>query len=112
MVSWVSRAYSVHIASHTVVGKDPTVFKKAVYDNHYVRGLCSNPINAAILLHLLLIIQTGLPTTQTELFKCFILNLLLHRLEDKSLPVCRKVQRFREFSDLPQNENKVVKISG
>ena len=90
----------------TQVGKDPTVFKKAVYDNHYVRGLCSNPINAAILLHLLLIIQTGLPTTQTELFKCFILNLLLHRLEDK-LPVCRKVQRFREFSDLPQNEKKV-----
>ena len=90
----------------TQVGRDPTVFKKAVYDNHYVRGLCSIPINAAILLHLLLTIQTGLPTTQTELFKCFILNLLLHRLEDK-LPVCRKVQRLREFSDLPQNEKQV-----
>ena len=90
-----------------VGGKDPTVFKTA---NHYVRGLCSIPINAAILLHLLLTIQTGLPTTQTELFKCFILNLLLHRLEVnlvRSKVRSRKVRRLREFSDLPQNEKQV-----
>ena len=85
----------------TQVGKDPTVFKTA---NHYVRGLCSIPINAAILLHLLLTIQTGLPTTQTELFKCFILNLLLHRLE---VNLGRKVRRLCEFSDLPRNEKQV-----
>ena len=90
----------------TQVGKDPNVFKTAINDNHYVRGLCSIPINAAILLHLLLTIQTGLPTTQTELFKCFILNLLLHRLQD-NLSVPRKVERLHEFSDLPQNEKKV-----
>ena len=88
----------------TQVGKDPTVFKKALNDNHYVRGLCSIPINAAILLHLLLTIQTGLPTTQTELFKCFILNLLLLRLE---VNLGRKVRRLREFSDLPRNEKQV-----
>ena len=88
----------------TQVGKDATVFKTAINDNHYVRGLCSIPINAAILLHLLLTIQTGLPTTQTELFKCFILNLLLHRLE---VNLGRKVRRLREFSDLPRNEKQV-----
>ena len=89
----------------TQVGKeDPTVLKKALNDNHYVRGLCRIPINVAILLHLLLTIQTGLPTTQTELFKCFILNLLLRRLEVK---LGRKVRRLREFSDLPKNEKQV-----
>ena len=88
----------------TQVGKDPTVFKTALNDNHYARGLCSIPINAAILLHLLLTIQTGLPTTQTELFKCFILNLLLRRLE---VNLGRKVQRLHEFSDLPPNEKQV-----
>ena len=88
----------------TQVGKDPTVFKTALNDNHYVRGLCSIPINAAILLHLLLTIQTGLPTTQTELFKCFILNLLLRHLE---VNLGRKVRRLHEFSDLPQNEKQV-----
>ena len=56
------------------------------------------------MLHLLLTIQTGLPTTQTELFKCFILNLLLHRLE---VNLGRKVRRLREFSDLPRNEKQV-----
>ena len=40
------------------------------------RGLSSIPINAAILLHLFLTTQTGPPTTQTELFRCFLLNLL------------------------------------
>ena len=90
----------------TQKGRDPTVFIQALNDNHYARGLCSIPINAAIMLHLFLTIQTGLPTTQTELFKCFILNLLLHRLKD-NLPVCCKVQRLHEFSDLPQNEKQV-----
>ena len=88
----------------TQVGRDPTVLKKNLDDNHYVRGLCSIPINAAILLHLLLTIQTGLPTTQTEIFKCFILNLLLRRLEVK---LGRKVRMLREFSDLPRDEKQV-----
>ena len=48
-------------------GKDPAVFITALNDNHHARGLCSLPINTAILLHLFLTIQTGLPTTQTEL---------------------------------------------
>ena len=56
------------------------------------------------MLPLLLTIQTGLPTTQTELFKCFILNLLLRRLQ---VNLGSKVRRLREFSDLPRNEKQV-----
>ena len=89
----------------TQQGKDPAVFITALNDNHHARGLCSLPINAAILLHLFLAVQTGLPTTQTELFNCFILNLLLRHLvakakykHTKPLLLC--------FSDLPSNEYK------
>ena len=87
----------------TQQGKDPAVFITALNDSHHARGLCSLPINAAILLHLFLTIQTGLPTTQTELFNCFILNLLLRHLVGKykhAKPL------LRCFSDLPSNENK------
>ena len=88
----------------TQVGRDPTVFITALNDNHHARRLCSLPINAAILLYLFLTIETGLPTTQTELFKCFILNLLLRHLVTK---VGQKVRKLREFSDLPPNEKQV-----
>ena len=86
----------------TQQGKDPAVFITALNDNHHARGLCSLPINAAILLHLFLTIQTGLPTTQTELFNCFILNLLLRHLVAKANanPI------LRCFSNLPINEYK------
>ena len=86
----------------TQQGKDPAVFITALNDNHHARGLCSLPINAAILLHLFLTIQTGLPTTQTELFNCFIINLLLRHLVTKA----NAKPLLRCFSDLPSNENK------
>ena len=93
----------------TQQGKDPAVFITALNDNHHARGLCSLPINAAILLHLFLTIQTGLPTTQTELFNCFILNLLLRHLVAKVK--CKHAKPLlRCFSDLPSNEKKAFKI--
>ena len=92
----------------TQQGKDPAVFITALNDNHHARGLCSLPINAAILLHLFLTIQTGLPTTQTELFNCFILNLLLRHLVAKAKYKHAK-PLLRCFSDLPLNENKAFK---
>ena len=64
-------------------GKDPTVFITELNNNPQARGLCSLPMNAAIMLHLFLFVATGLPTTQTELFKSFILNLLLRHLTKK-----------------------------
>ena len=89
----------------TQQGKDPAVFITALNDNHHARGLCSLPINAAILLHLFLTIQTGLPTTQTELFNCFIINLLLRHLVAK-VKYKHAKPLLRCFSDLPSNENK------
>ena len=87
----------------TQQGKDPAVFITALNDNHHARGLCSLPINAAILLHLFLTIQTGLPTTQTELFNCFILNLLLRHIVTKTGQKFRR-PLLRCFLNLPPNE--------
>ena len=82
-------------------GRDPAEFITKLNDNHYARGLCSLPINASILLYLFLAIHTGFPTSQTELFKCFILNLLLRHLVAKS---SYPRPRLREFCDLPPKE--------
>ena len=87
----------------TQQGKDPTVFITALNDNPPTRGLSSLPINAAILLHLFLAIQTGLPSTQTELFKCFLLNLILHHLVAKT---DHNLCRLLDFADLPENIKK------
>ena len=90
----------------TQQGKDPTVFITALHDNHHARGLSNLPINAAILLHLFLIIGTGFPTTQTELFKCFIVNILLRHLVAKQGHNPSRV-RLRNFSSLPKKERQV-----
>ena len=89
----------------TQLSKDPAVFITALNDNHHARGLCSLPINVAILLHLFFTILTGLPATQTELFNCFILNLILRHLITKAKYKHTK-PLLRCFSDLPSNENK------
>ena len=84
-------------------GRDPAVFITALNDNHHARGLSSLPINAAILLHLFLTIQTGFPSTQTELFRCFLLNVLLHHLVAKTK---HHLKRLVNFSHLPEKEKR------
>ena len=79
---------------------NPTVFIIALQDNHYARGLCNLPINAAILLHLFLTIETGLPTTQTKLFNCFIINILLRHLVKQGHNPC-----LPNLSSLPKKNN-------
>ena len=86
--------------------EDPAVFITALQDNHYARGLCNLPINAAILLHLFLTIGTGLPTTQTELFKCFIINVLLRHLVAKQGHNPSRLH-LRKFSSLPEKERQL-----
>ena len=87
-------------------GKDPTVFITELNNNPQARGLCSLPMNAAIMLHLFLFLATGLPTTQTELFKSFILNLLLRHLTKKKE---RYPGHLVDFSFLSASEAKSFK---
>ena len=51
-------------------------------------------------------IGTGLPTTQTELFKCFIINVLLRHLVAKQGHNPSRL-RLRKFSSLPEKERQV-----
>ena len=87
----------------TQQGIDPAVFITALNDNHHARGLSSLPINAAILLHLFITIQMGFPSTQTELFRCFLLNVLLHHLVAKTK---HRLKRLVSFSHLPEKEKR------
>ena len=87
-------------------GEDPAVFITALHDNHHARGLCNLPINATILLYLFLTIGTGLPTTQTELFKCFIISILLRHLAAKQGQNPLRL-RLTNFYSLPENERQL-----
>ena len=87
-------------------GKDPTVFITELNNNPQARGLCSLPMNAAIMLHLFLFGATGFPTTQTELFKSFILNLILRHLTEKKE---RYPGHLVDFSFLSVSEAKSFK---
>ena len=87
-------------------GKDPNVFITELNNNPQARGLCSLPMNATIMLHLFLFVATGLPTTQTEMFKSFILNLLLQHLTKKKE---RYPGHLVDFSFLPASEAKSFK---
>ena len=98
--------YSYATQYLTQHGKDPTVFITELNNNPQARGLCSLPMNAAIMLHLFLFVATGLPTTQTELFKSFILNLLLRHLTKKKE---RYPGHLVDFSFLSASEAKSFK---
>ena len=49
---------------------------------------CSLPITVTILIHLFFTFGANIPTTQTELFRCLILNLLLRTSSDKMASAC------------------------
>ena len=65
--------------------------------------LCSLPITVTILIHLFLTFGDNIPTTQTELFRCLILNLLLRNLQTRWL---LPVKTLENFDSLPEFANK------
>ena len=89
----------------TQQNKDPAVFLTALHDNNLALGLCNLPINAAILLHLFLVIGTGFPTTQTELFNCFVINILLRHLAKQGHDPSRLY--LPDLSSLPEKEQQL-----
>ena len=59
------------------------------------------PINVAIVISLFFLFQSGLPNTQTELFKCLVLNLLLHNLQLRWKLDITSLKNFAELPYLP-----------
>ena len=60
---------------------------------------CSLPITVTILIHLFFSFGVNIPTTQTELFRCLILNLLLRNLQTRW---DQPVKMLENFDSLPE----------
>ena len=60
---------------------------------------CSLPITVTILIHLFFTFGINIPTTQTELFRCLILNLLLRNLQTRW---DQPVKMLENFDSLPE----------
>ena len=63
-------------------------------------SLCDLPINIVILTFLFCCFHQSLPDTRTELFRCFILNLLRKHLQDRT---AHKVDALQDFQSLPRD---------
>ena len=71
------------IKSTEGTGHDANTLLTALESKAVLSRFCSLPITVTILVHLFFSLGTDLPTTQTELFRCLILNLLLRNLQTR-----------------------------
>ena len=81
---------------------DPSELIASLESNTSLQAFCSTvPINIAILVSLFFLFQSGIPNTQTDLFKCLVLNLLLHNLQLRWELGITSLRNFAELPDLP-----------
>ena len=76
-------------------------FLQIAVENPSILGLCNLPINAAIIAFLLSVLDQPLPTRRTELFKYFLLNLLLRHIQERT-EYGNSVDCLEEFEDLKE----------
>ena len=99
------------IIAKTVEGTDhdPSELIASLESNTSLQAFCSTvPINVAILISLFFLFQSGLPNTQTELFKCLVLNLLLHNLQFRWKLGITSLKNFAELPGLPAESFKSI----
>ena len=81
---------------------DPSELITSLEKNTSLLSFCLTvPINVAILISLFFLFQSGLPNTQTELFKCLVLNLLLHNLQLRWKLSITSLKSFAALPDSP-----------
>ena len=84
-------------------GHDANVLLTAIESKAALSRFCSLPITVTILIHLFFTFGTNIPTTQTELFRCLILNLLLRNLQTRWE---QPVKTLESFDSLPEFASK------
>ena len=67
--------------------------------NPLIEGVCSIPLNCAIICHLWRTLEEALPTTMTELYKKIILNILLRNIQKKD--AYKHISNLSNFDALP-----------
>ena len=80
-------------------GHDANELLATLESKSVLRKFCSLPITVTILIHLFFTFGTNIPTTQTELFQCLVLNLLLRNLQTRWL---LNVKTLASFDCLPE----------
>ena len=80
-------------------GHDANELLIAIESKAALSRFCSLPVTVTILIHLFFTFGTNIPTTQTELFRCLILNLILRNLQTRWL---LPVKTLESFDSLPE----------
>lgn len=86
----------VMATSHSTVVK----FSQISNENPTILSLCNLPINAAIFAFLLSVFEKPMPCRKTELFKYFVLNLLMWHITEQGI----SVEYLEDFDDLEEFE--------
>ena len=84
-------------------GHDENELLSTLESKSVLSRFCSLPITVTILIHLFFTFGTNIPTTQTELFRCLVLNLLLRNLQTRWL---LNVKTLESFDCLPEFAHK------
>jgi len=99
------------IISKSVEGTDhnPSELITNLERNTSLQAFCLTvPLNVAILVSLFFLFRSGLPNTQTELFKCLVLNLILHNLQSRWKLVITSLKSFIALPDIPAESFKSI----
>ena len=92
------------IITKSIEGTDhnPSDLISRLEKNTSLQSFCLTvPINVAILISLFFLFKSGLPDTQTQLFKCLVLNLLLHNLQLRWKLSITSLKSFAALPDSP-----------
>ena len=88
---------------------DPSELIASLESNTSLQAFCLTvPINVVLLISLFFLFQSGLPNTQTELFKCMVLNLLLYNLQLRWKLGITSLKSFVELPELPAESFKSI----
>ena len=88
-------------------GQDANELLTAIKTKTALSRFCTLPITVTILIHLFFTFGVNIPTTQTELFRCLVLNLLLRNLQTRWL---LPVKTLESFDSLPEFANKSLRF--
>ena len=98
----VDKVNEIIVKSVEGTDHNPSELIVSLERNTSLQAFCMTvPINVAIMVSLFFLFRSGLPNTQTELFKCFVLNLLLRNLQSRWKLVITSLKSFAALPDLP-----------
>ena len=94
------QANEIIVQSTAGTAHDPELLIDHIRSNVELLSFCSLPINIVILVHLFFSFGSELPNTQTKLFECLVLNLLLRNLQMRWK---HSIKTLRKFKGLPES---------